>query len=291
MGIGIGFIVEILHTVFHTPDEIKAATKLRLLGVIPFARELKKLDKKAKKLPPALLGQVGSPALIPVSRQAQDEQATVFLEAFRSLYTNIRLLSARKPIHSLVIGSALSSDGKTTVAVHLAQTAAAIGQRVLLIDADLRRPQLHLRLGLSNERGLTDVITTDLSLNDAIQRSSVEDNLFVMTAGQGTSDSIKLLSSDKMQYLMEQFQAFFDLVIYDTPPLLGLADGNILAANTDGIILVVGLEKTDRSLLNKALEGLKISGAPVLGVVANGIKGYSSESYTPYQRQYQTIEH
>jgi Mrp family chromosome partitioning ATPase len=90
---------------------------------------------------------------------------------------------------------------------------------------------------------------------------------------------------------MEQFQAFFDLVIYDTPPLLGLADGNILAANTDGIILVVGLEKTDRSLLNKALEGLKISGAPVLGVVANGIKGYSSESYTPYQRQYQTIEH
>jgi capsular exopolysaccharide synthesis family protein len=291
MGIGIGFIVEILHTVFHTPDEIKAATKLRLLGVIPFARELKKLDKKAKKLPPALLGQVGSPALIPVSRQAQDEQATVFLEAFRSLYTNIRLLSARKPIHSLVIGSALSSDGKTTVAVHLAQTAAAIGQRVLLIDADLRRPQLHLRLGLSNERGLNDVITTDLSLNDAIQHSSVEDNLFVMTAGQPTSDSIKLLSSDKMQYLMEQFQAFFDLVIYDTPPLLGLADGNILAANTDGIILVVGLEKTDRSLLNKALEGLKISGAPVLGVVANGIKGYSSESYTPYQRQYQTIEH
>jgi len=80
-------------------------------------------------------------------------------------------------------------------------------------------------------------------------------------------------------------------VIYDTPPLLGLADGNILAANTDGIILVVGLEKTDRSLLNKALEGLKISGAPVLGVVANGIKGYSSESYAPYVRQYQTIQH
>jgi Mrp family chromosome partitioning ATPase len=111
-----------------------------------------------------------------------------------------------------------------------------------------------------------------------------------MTAGQATSDSIKLLSSDKMQYLMEQFQAFFDLVIYDTPPLVGLADGNILAANTDGIILVVGLQKTDRSVLAKSLDSLKISGASVLGFVANGIKGYAPVSYSPYNRQYQTIE-
>ncbi len=290
LGIGIGFVVEILHTVFHTPDEIKAATKLRLLGVIPFAKELKKLDNKARKLPPALAAQVGSHALIPLRGRAKDEQAASFLEAYRSLYTNIRLLSARKPIHSLVIGSAMAGDGKSTVAIHLAQTAASIGQRVLLVDGDLRRPQLHTRLGLPNTQGLTDVITTDLSLNDAIQRSPIEENLFVMTAGQSTPDSIKLLSSDKMQYLMEQFQAFFDLVIYDTPPLLGLADGNILAANTDGIVLVVGLEKTDRALLTKSLDGLKISGAAVLGVVANGIKGYTAGSYTSYQRQYQTVE-
>jgi Mrp family chromosome partitioning ATPase len=111
-----------------------------------------------------------------------------------------------------------------------------------------------------------------------------------MTAGQATPDSIKLLSSDKMQYLMEQFQAFFDLVIYDTPPLLGLADGNILAANTDGIVLVVGLEKTDRSLLTKSLDGLKISGASVLGVVANSIKSYTPDANAPYHRQYQTVE-
>jgi capsular exopolysaccharide synthesis family protein len=290
MGIGIGFVVEILHTVFHTPDEIKAATRLRLLGVIPLAKELKKLEKKSKKLAPASLGLVSSHTLLPFSGQAQDTQATSFLEAFRSLYTNIRLLSSRKPIHSLVIGSAVAGDGKSTVAVHLAQTAAAIGQRVLLVDADLRRPQLHFRLGLPNEKGLSDVIETDLSLNDAIQQSPVEENLFVMTAGQATSDSIKLLSSAKMQYLMEQFQAFFDLVIYDTPPLLGLADGNILAANTDGIVLVVGLEKTDRSILTKSMEGLKISGATVLGVVANGIKGYASDAYTQEHRQYQTIE-
>jgi capsular exopolysaccharide synthesis family protein len=228
--------------------------------------------------------------LLPAAGQAKDERSAFFLESFRSLYTNIRLLSTRQPIHSLVIGSAVPGDGKSTLAIYLAQTAASMGQRVLLVDADLRRPQLHVRLGLPNDRGLSDVITTDLSLNDAIVRSSVEDNLFVLTAGQPTSDSIKLLSSGKMQYLMEQFQAFFDLVIYDTPPLLGLADGNILAANTDGIILVVGLQKTDRSLLTKSLESLKISGASVLGVVANGIKGYTPDSYSSYQRQYQTIE-
>lgn len=290
MGIGIGLIVEILHTVFHTPDEIKAATRLRLLGIIPFSRDLKRLDRKTQKLAPAFLEQTSSHALIPLKAQVHDEHSASFLEAFRTLYTNIRLLSARKPIHSLVIGSAVPADGKSTVAIHLAQTAASIGQRVLLIDADLRRPQLHTRLGLPNEQGLSDVIATDLSLNDAIQRSSVEDNLFVLTAGQTTGDSIKLLSSAKMQYLMEQFQAFFDLVIYDTPPLLGLADGNILAANTDGIVLVVGLQKTDRSLLTKSLDGLKISGASVLGVVANGIKGYTPNAYTSYHRHYQTIE-
>jgi capsular exopolysaccharide synthesis family protein len=290
MGIGVGFVVEILHTVFHTPDEIKAATRLRLLGVIPFARKLKGQERKTPMLAPAFREEVSSNALAPVALQAQDERSAAYREAFRSLYTNIRLLSTRSPVHSLVIGSAVPGDGKSTVAIHLAQTAASIGQRVLLVDADLRRPQLHLRLGLPNEQGLSDVITTDLSLNDAIARSPVEENLFVLTAGQPTSDSIKLLSSAKMQYLMEQFQAFFDLVIYDTPPLLGLADGNILAANTDGIILVVGLQKTDRSLLTKSLDGLKISGASVLGVVANGIKGYTPDSYTSYHRHYQTIE-
>lgn len=290
LGIGIGLVVEILHTVFHTPDEIKAATKLRLLGVVPFAKQLKGLDRKTPKLAPAFMEEASSHALMLVGTQTRDDRSAAFLEAFRSLYTNIRLLSSRSPIHSLVIGSAVPGDGKSTVALHLAQTAASIGQRVLLVDADLRRPQLHLRLGLPNEQGLSDVITTDLSLNDAIVRSSIEENLFVLTAGQPTSDSIKLLSSAKMQYLMEQFQAFFDLVIYDTPPLLGLADGNILAANTDGIILVVGLQKTDRSLLTKSLDGLKISGASVLGVVANGIKGYTSDAYTSYQRHYQMID-
>jgi len=158
----------------------------------------------------------------------------------------------------------------------------------LLVDADLRLPQLHLLLGLPNVRGLSDVIATDLSLNDAIQRSPEEDNLFVLTAGHNPHDPIKLLSSKKMLYLMEQFQTFFDLVIYDSPPLVGLADAHILAAQTDGTLLVVKIDRTDSSLVAKALEGLKISGASVLGTVVNGIKG-SRQASSPRPMGFETV--
>ena len=201
-----------------------------------------------------------------------------FLEAFRSLYTNIHLLSAGRAIRSLLVSSAVAGDGKSTVALHLAATAAAVGQRVLLVDADLRCPQLHAKLGLPNVRGLGDAISTDISLNDAIQRAPNQDNLFVLTAGQIPPDPIKLLSSKKMHYLMEQFQAFFDLVIYDTPPLAGLADSHLIAAHTDATIMVVQIGKTDRAQVRKVLEELKISGASVLGIVANGCKN-SGHSY------------
>ncbi len=291
LGIAVGLLVEVLNTVFHTPEAVRMATKLPTLGVIPFT-------KKVKRRPPARQRKLAS-AKVEAAEIAEVKNAAPagradrprsmfsdfdykFLEAFRSLYTNIHLLSADRTIRSLLVGSAVAGDGKSTVALHLAATAAAVGQRVLLVDADLRCPQLHAKLGLPNVRGLSDAISTDISLNDAIQRSPSEDNLFVLTAGQIPPDPIKLLSSKKMQYLMEQFQAFFDLVIYDTPPLVGLADGHLLAARTDGTIMVVQIGQTDRSQVRKALEELKISGASVLGTVANGCK---DDRHSDRQRQ------
>lgn len=292
LGIGVGFLIEVLNTVFHTPEEAKAGTKLPLLGVIPFSKRLQKVAPVTETADVRGRSSGGLKLVLGNPSSSQHDSASPVLEAFRSLYTNIRLLSPHTPIRSFAIGSATPGDGKSTVAVHLAQTAAAIGQRVLLVDADLRRPQLHQKLGLPNVRGLSDAIATDIGLNDVIQRSGSvwadelpwEDNLFVLTAGPLPADPIKLLSSKKMLYLMEQFQAFFDLVIYDTPPLVGLADGNILAAHTDGIVMVVGLDKTDRAMVVKGLDGLKISGASVLGIVANGVKGYTSSSDVSYHR-------
>jgi len=282
-GVGIGFIVEIMNTVFHTSEEIRGATRLRLLGTVPFDQELKKRQRKLKRL--AMLLERSNKSE-PDSDQYQSKESPYFIEAFRSLYTNIRLLSSNNPIQSLVISSAAPGDGKSTVATQLARTAASIGVRVLLVDGDLRNPQIHQCVGLSNQRGLSEAIATDISLNDVIQVCPQEENLFVLTAGRYSSEPIKLLSSDKMQYLMEQFQAFFDLVIYDSPPLLGLSDATILEASTDGLILVVSVAKTDRNIVKRALDGLKVSGASVLGVVANGIKGKVPKAYNPYHRSY-----
>jgi capsular exopolysaccharide synthesis family protein len=289
-GVGIGFIVEIMNTVFHTAEEVRGATKLRLLGTIPFDQELKKRQRKFKRLASLLeLAKKKEPNIEKAEQAVEQSQATespYFLEAFRSLYTNIRLLSANNPIQSLVISSAVPGDGKSTVATQLARTAASIGVRVLLVDGDLRNPQIHQVVGLSNQRGLSDAIATDISLNDVIQVSPTDENLFVLTGGRYNADPIKLLSSDKMQYLMEQFQAFFDLVIYDSPPLVGLSDAPILEANTDGLILVVSLAKTDRAMVKRALDGLKVSGASVLGVVANGFKTKMPKSYSTYGNNY-----
>ena len=200
-------------------------------------------------------------------------QRNPFSEAFRSLYANIRLLGSESSLQSLTVASAMPGDGKSAVAIFLAQTSAAAGLRVLLVDADLRCPSIHEQLDLPNQKGFSDVLTSDeVSLNDAIVQSKIDENLFVLPAGPVPPDSVKLLSSNRMQYVVEQFKSFFDLVIYDTPPLHGLADGNLVGAQTDGVVMVVRIEKTDRNLLARALEELKLSGTSILGVVANGVK-------------------
>jgi polysaccharide biosynthesis transport protein len=270
LGIAAGFLIEVLHTVFHTAAEVKAAARLPLLADIPHTKKTKPQANIAE-VPTVSAG--GIWRFIPfLGNGYSGDRSMPFYESFRSLYTNIRLLASESSLKSLTIASATPADGKSTVAVHLALTAATIGVRVLLVDTDLRSPKIHQKLSLANSQGLCDLLTSECSLNDLIQKSPLDENLFVLTAGAIPLDSIKLLSSKKMQQVMEQFNSFFDLVIYDTPPLTGLADSHILAANTDGLVLVVALERTDRTLLTVALEGLRLSGASVLGVVANHIK-------------------
>ena len=277
-GIGAAFLAERLDNRFHSPEELRDSTKLPLLGTIPFHKELKKTSLVAEVV--ANQNDVNF-----VSRNLSKERyrsAFPFLEAFRSLRTNISFLSSDAPIKSLVISSAVNTEGKSTVAVYLAQAAAAMGQRVLLVDADLRLPQIHTRLGLPNRQGLSNVISTNLPPIEAIQRSHLSDNLFVLTSGPNPPDPTKLLSSQKMRNIMEQLRQEFDLVIYDTPPLLGLADSSLLAPHTAGIILVVRLDKTDRTVFKQALDGLTISRSSVLGLVGNGIKKYNLHSYNYY---------
>ncbi|AKG20935.1 GumC family protein [Calothrix sp. 336/3] len=268
LGTGAALVVDKLSNVFYTSKDLKEATGLPLLGVVPLRKELavKKQDSLAAGLPQAARAS--------------------FFEVFRSLYTNILLLGSDSPIRSLVISSADQGDGKSTVAIHLALAAAAMGQRVLLVDANLRFPSLHQRVGLMNIQGLTDVISADLDWSNVIERSPLEDNLYLMSAGPIPPDSVRLLASQKMQDLMNEMHDSFDLVIYDTPPVVGFADANLLAANTNGMVLVAGLGKLKRTMFQQALEEMQISGTPLLGMIANKSKEAAPAAYSYYQQYY-----
>lgn len=265
LGIGAALAFDRLTEVIYTPEELKRLVKMPILGTIPFNENLARSGARLNRLGAFRRGNANSEAEIP--RLAPLLESDPFSEAFRTLHTNTRLLNSDEPVRSLVVSSTTPAEGKSTVAAYLAQAAAAMDQRVLLVDTDLRFPRLHDYLNLSNERGLIDVLSEDLPLTEALQRSPVEPNLYILTTGSIPPDPTRSLSSQKMQRLIEQARKQFDLVIYDAPPLLGFADAYLVAAQTNGVILVAELGKLKRSLLEQMLEQLRVSSTPVLGMV------------------------
>ncbi|MET0113846.1 MAG: CpsD/CapB family tyrosine-protein kinase, partial [Limnospira maxima] len=166
------------------------------------------------------------------------------------------------------------------VALNLAIGAAAMGQRVLLVDADLRNPRIHSMLGVSNLQGLSDAIAGNMEIESLIRRSPSDENLFVLTSGPLPVDPTRMLASARMQQVMAELRQQFDLVVYDTAPLLGLADANLLASHTNGLMMVVGLGKTDRSAFGLAMRELEMAGVPILGMVANGDRQETNYYYS-----------
>lgn len=293
LGTGVALLLDKLSNVLHSPQEVKDASKFPILGVIPYnsgVSDFERIDvnavvgKSASLDALGMVQQLGLKFGLGQNSSRSYFSGSLFLEAFRSLYANIRLLNSDTQIRSIVISSSTPGEGKTTVSIYLAQIAAALGQRVLLVDADLRLPQIHNRLGLLNTYGLSNAIASDLDTDRMIQQSPIESNMFVLTAGPVPPDPSKLLSSRKMQKLITQFQEAFDLVIFDTPPLEGLADAKLFASDTDGIVMVVGLGKVKSSVLQQTLGGLKQFNVPILGMVANGSKDNKSNTYDTYQR-------
>ena len=308
LGLGAALLAERLDPVFHSSEELKESLNLPILGLIPIKKDLKPLDeleatpKKEKLNLPQL--QVGNTKIDFSSPKPKDTTsdtsdkftidskqqwygASPFLEAFRSLNTNIKLLGSDSAIRSFVISSSIPSEGKSTISCHLAQAAAAMGQKVLLIDADLRRPQVHRWIGVDNDEGLSNVLATGLDVEEAIIKVPQWENLSVITAGDIPPDPTRLLASQKMYALMERLKSSrkYDLIIYDTPPILGFADGRILSTRTNGVVLVVRIGKTDRSLLKQNIDNIRLSNVPVLGVVANQVNR-SSNSYHYYTHYY-----
>lgn len=276
VGCMVGFIRDKFDHVFHSPDEVKEDLNIPLLGHIPHVSLFKGVREDKR----FILNDIESQN----SSSINSYEAFFYQEAFRNLYTSIRFLNAESPVKTLALTSSLPSEGKSLVNVLLAKTLSEMGKKVLLIDADLRKPQMHIRLGLNNIVGLSNILTdTNAKWQNAMQDVSGHANWKVITAGQRPPDPAKLLSSDHMANLVREIGSSeqFDLILFDTPPVLGLADSALIASNCDGLILLVSLNRVDRSLPTDAAARIKESGAPLVGVVTNAIleNTQSSKAY------------
>ena len=278
-GAGAGLLRDRLDHVFHNPGEVKEELGEALLGHIPHVAFFKGVREDKRFLLRELDLTVGS----------KDEKMTgyqrfFYQEALRNLYTSLRFLNSDRPLRSVALTSSLPAEGKSLTNVLLAKTIAEMGQRVLLVDADLRKPQMHHRLGVNNLTGLSTLLTDDeLHWRQVVQPVADYPGWSVITAGQRPPDPTRLLSSARMQQLVDGLanSGDFDLIIYDTPPVLGLADAALVAEHLDGLMLLVSLGRVDRGLPKEAIARIRSAGAQLLGVVTNAVKeeGGSASSY------------
>jgi protein-tyrosine kinase len=205
-------------------------------------------------------------------------------EQYRTIRTNIQFSTVDRQIRSILVTSAGPAEGKSTTSANLAVVFAQQGKKVLFIDADLRRPTMHYTFRLDNHVGLTNVLTKQVSLERAVQ-STEQENLYVLTSGPIPPNPAELLGSRSMEELLKQAFTQYDLVLFDTPPVLAVTDAQILANLCDGIVLVVSSGKTEIEAAQKAKEALANAKGKLLGVVLNNKKMKESQYYYYYGRK------
>ncbi|MED4588161.1 CpsD/CapB family tyrosine-protein kinase [Priestia flexa] len=190
-------------------------------------------------------------------------------EQYRTIRTNIQFSSIDGEMRSVMVTSTLASEGKSTTAANLAVVFAQQGKRVLLVDADMRKPSIQYTFQLENHIGLTNVLAKQTNLASGIQESHV-DNLWVLTSGPIPPNPSELLASQAMESLIQEMYKQFDMVIFDTPPVLPVTDSHILANKCEGVLLVVRSGQTEREAVLKAKDILQKQQGKLLGVVLNG---------------------
>lgn len=209
-------------------------------------------------------------------------------EAYRTLRTNIQFSSFDKEIKCIVITSSGPGEGKTTTITNLAITMAQSNKKVLLIDADLRKPQVHKRFEINNQRGLTNVLAQHIPLEDAVQRTSLE-GLDILTSGPKPPNPSEILGSNSMKEFIKEAVEKYDRVMIDAPPVGVVTDPAILSTIADGTILVVSSGKTYIEEAQRAKQLLQNVNANILGVVMNKIpvngKGYYGYYYYHYYEE------
>ena len=270
LGIATAFILQRLDQSVKQVEEIKQITKLPLLGVIPKVAE------------PRIN------ANIDTNRKSYSYYSS-FTEGLRSLAMNLRYLVGQDgQIKTLAVTSSTSAEGKSTISHNLGIVISEFDLRVLIVDADLRKPKLHKLAEIPNEAGLSEAITTDKPWTEYVRSGSVK-NLDLITAGATSPNPIALLNSEKMKQLIREWSAAYDYVIIDTPPIGVIADAKSLASEIDSMLFVSGVQRVTRKAITNSLEILRGSQCHIAGVVANMVDPefdyYAYSYYDSYYNQ------
>lgn len=244
IGLGVAFLLEYLDTSIRDEDDLSSVSGLPTLASIPEAASSGRLIARDN----------------PHSRSA---------EAYRSLRTAVQFLTLDRTITVIQVTSPHPGEGKSTTAANLAFVFARGGRKVVLVDCDLRKPQIHSVFGTSSERGFCSVMLKQVSLQSALQEVDDEPNLSVLAAGPTPPNPSELLSSARAADIFESLSGAFDLVIVDSPPVLPVADAAVLAGLADGVILVTASGTTERRTLVKTIDRLEQVDAELLGTVLN----------------------
>lgn len=263
LGLGLGGAVfrEYLEDTIQTVEDAEKAIGLPVLGIIPWQRRSDHARLVTLREPRA-----------PVS------------EAYRTMRTNLKFM-ATDDFRALTITSAGAGEGKSTTIANLAITFAQAGRRVLLVDADMRKPSQHVVFELPNASGLAAILAGDAAFEDAVQRSA-HPKLDVLTCGPLPPDPAELLDSDRMDALIADLKGRYDLILFDAPPVIAVADASILAAKLDGLVVLLGLNRVTRRAARHAMQRLEAAHVRVWGMVAAGIRSDHDPYYHAYYASY-----
>jgi polysaccharide biosynthesis transport protein len=256
-GVGIAFFLEYLDTSVKSLEDVERYLQVPVLAVIP--KDVGVLHKQSGMSPDA--------------------------EAYRILRTNIEFNRKNPEDNAITVVSGGAGEGKSTTLVNLAYICAQGGYTTLMIDADLRRPRLHTFFDINNSVGLTNYLTTELMLEDVILQTPV-DNLYFMPSGILPADAAGILNSRRMSELIQDVKQRFDLVLVDSPPILGVSDASVLASEVDLTMLVVQHRKLPRNMLLRVKQAVENVGGNVIGVVLNNVDVRSDSQYQYYTSYY-----
>lgn len=263
IALGIAYTLEYLDDTVKSSEDVEAATGLATLGTVI---KMKGAGGRSEIYRLATLLYPRGPAA----------------EAYRTLRTNLEFAAVDEPVRTLLVTSSIPGEGKTTTASNLAVAFAQAGRRVILLDADLRKPGVHKVFDLPNVAGLTSLLRTDDVAIDDVVQATEEERLQVITTGLLPPNPAELLGSNRMKTILERLVAAADLVIVDSPPLQAVTDAAILSAITDGTLLVIDAERTRRGAAGHGREALAKADARVLGVALNRISTRAGSNYVYY---------